>query len=128
MKVELLFFQKKAVNDLIKFAARAKKFFDEDKKTQIISFTAPTGSGKTIMSAAFVEEIYSAQDDAIFIWLSDFMQTAWKIRNLLQSRKNLSTNEFWTTAKFIFSIRKNWVKAVTLQNILNPANSQFGKL
>ena len=46
---------------------------------QIISFTAPTGAGKTIMMASFIESMFcgdedglvNAMPDSIFIWLSD---------------------------------------------------------
>ena len=87
MKVELFPFQQKARQKLRKFADRAKRDFEEDATTQVISFTAPTGAGKTIMTAAFVESIYSgdenypAQSDAIFVWLSDspeLNQQSWK--------------------------------------------------
>ena len=77
MKIELKTFQIKAHNELLRKSRRAQQHFSEDGETQIISFTAPTGAGKTIMMASFVESVYrgyenySAQPEAIFIWLSD---------------------------------------------------------
>lgn len=77
MKIELFPFQQKAQHELRKKAAAAKVGYAQTFEQQVISFTAPTGSGKTIMMAAFVESVYSgdekysAQSDAIFVWLSD---------------------------------------------------------
>lgn len=77
MKVELFPFQQKAVKNLRMFAAISKATYPVTSVSQVISFTAPTGAGKTIMTAAFVESVYSgdenytAQPDAIFVWLSD---------------------------------------------------------
>ncbi len=77
MKVELFPFQQKAVKNLRMFAAISKATYPVTSVSQVISFTAPTGAGKTIMIAAFVESVYSsdenypAQPDAIFVWLSD---------------------------------------------------------
>ena len=77
MKFELLNFQEIAVKKLMKFSIRGYQHFFEDGDSQVISFTAPTGAGKTIMLAAFVEKVYHgseeypAQSDAIFVWLSD---------------------------------------------------------
>ena len=71
MKVELKPFQIKAVKSLLMFADISKKVYAGNSIPQIISFTAPTGAGKTIMTAAFVEKIYEKHSDTIFIWLSD---------------------------------------------------------
>ncbi len=77
MKLELFSFQEKARRELMKKAAAAQQFFKLTGDQQVISFTAPTGSGKTVMMAAFVESVYRgdenhpAQSDAIFLWLSD---------------------------------------------------------
>jgi type III restriction enzyme len=49
----------------------------KNHKRQAIILAAPTGSGKTVITAAFIEEILSgsdrfvAQPDAVFLWLSD---------------------------------------------------------
>ena len=50
---------------------------DTDHPSQIISFTAPTGAGKTIIMSGLLEniyfgdEIFPAQPNAVTIWLSD---------------------------------------------------------
>lgn len=47
---------------------------------QVVSYTAPTGAGKTIVMSALIEaiyygdELYPDQNEAIFIWLSDSPQ------------------------------------------------------
>ena len=77
MKFELFPFQTKAVRRLRKFLTVAQANYKLTDVTQAISFTAPTGAGKTIMLAALLERVYcgdenySAQPDAIFVWLSD---------------------------------------------------------
>ena len=77
MKFELLSFQEIAVRRLRKFLMVAQVTYKMTEIPQAISFTAPTGAGKTIMLAALVERVYRgyenypAQPDAIFVWLSD---------------------------------------------------------
>lgn len=77
MKVELFPFQRKAVNDLRMRVANALNSYHVTKVPQVVSLQAPTGSGKTIIMAALIEDIYfgterfTEQPDAIFVWLSD---------------------------------------------------------
>ena len=77
MKVELFPFQKRAVSDLRMKTAIALNTYRSFKIPQVISLQAPTGSGKTIIMAALVEDIYfgterfAEQPEAIFVWLSD---------------------------------------------------------
>lgn len=77
MKVELFPFQQKAVDTLRMYAANALNSYRNIHVPQVISLQAPTGSGKTIIMAALIEDIYFGNDrfaeqpDAIFVWLSD---------------------------------------------------------
>ncbi len=77
MIVELFPFQKVAEEQLRKDVATALGLYRRTKGSQVISFTAPTGAGKTIILAALIEDIYCGnewypeQPDAIFVWLSD---------------------------------------------------------
>ena len=77
MKDELFPFQKRAVAQLRMKAAEALGSYHRTKTPQVISLQAPTGAGKTIIMAAFVEEVYFGggqyidQPEAIFVWLSD---------------------------------------------------------
>lgn len=77
MKVELFSFQKKAVESLRMWVHESQGTYSRTRVPQVISFTAPTGAGKTIIMASLIEEIFNGdeshadQQDAIFIWLSD---------------------------------------------------------
>lgn len=77
MKDELFPFQKRAVAELRMKTAEALGSYHRTKTPQVISLQAPTGAGKTIIMASFVEEVYFGGDsyveqpEAIFVWLSD---------------------------------------------------------
>ena len=77
MLVELFPFQRKALNNLRMKTAEALGSFHRTYTPQVVSFTAPTGSGKTIIMAAlfeavfFGDERYPEQPEAIIVWLSD---------------------------------------------------------
>ena len=80
MKVELFPFQKIALARLRKSAATALGNYQSTHTPQVVSYTAPTGAGKTIVMSALIEaiyfgdEFYPDQNEAIFIWLSDSPQ------------------------------------------------------
>ena len=77
MKDELMTFQKRAVEHLRRDCANAQNYYKQTRQNQVISFTAPTGAGKTIIMSALIEDIYFGnetymeQPEAIFVWLSD---------------------------------------------------------
>jgi len=77
MKVELFPFQKVAVRELRGRVAEALGSYHRTMTPQVVSLQAPTGSGKTIIMATLIEEIffgneqYAEQPEAIFVWLSD---------------------------------------------------------
>ena len=80
MKVNLFPFQKTALAKLRQSTATALGNYQATHTPQIVSYTAPTGAGKTIITAALIESIYFGdefypdQNDAIFVWLSDSPQ------------------------------------------------------
>lgn len=80
MKVELFPFQKRALSDIRMKAAEAMGSYCRTHAPQVVSFTAPTGAGKTIIMSALIESIlygdetYAEQPDAIVVWLSDSPQ------------------------------------------------------
>ena len=80
MLVELFPFQKQALAALRMNAAEALGAYRRTHAPQVVSFTAPTGAGKTIIMASLMESIfcgdgsYPDQPEAIFIWLSDSPQ------------------------------------------------------
>ena len=79
MNISLKPFQKQRMLELRKVAAMAQMYWQHFGQKQIISFTAPTGAGKTIMMASFIESMLCGDEDGmmapmpetIFIWLSD---------------------------------------------------------
>ena len=80
MKVELFPFQKRALSDIRMKTAEAFGSYHRTHAPQVVSFTAPTGSGKTIIMSALIESIlygddsYAEQPNAIIVWLSDSPQ------------------------------------------------------
>lgn len=77
MKVSLFPFQKKALSELRSEIIEANGSYKRTKKPQVISYTAPTGAGKTVIMASlfesilFGDEIYPESPDSIIVWLSD---------------------------------------------------------
>ena len=79
MKVQLFPFQQTALVKMRKQACQALSLYhsDSDRPPQIISFTAPTGAGKTIIMSGLLENIYFGDDilpacpDSVTVWLSD---------------------------------------------------------
>ena len=79
MRDTLFPFQETALADLHKKIKNAHLMWSEDNP-QIISFSAPTGAGKTIIMTTLFEELLFgtadelADPDAIIVWLSDSPQ------------------------------------------------------
>ena len=57
MLTELFPFQKQAVNDLRAKTALALNNYRSARVPQVVSLQAPTGSGKTIIMASFIEDV-----------------------------------------------------------------------
>ena len=80
MKVELFPFQQRALDALRLNTAEAMGGYHRTHTPQVVSFTAPTGAGKTIIMASLIEDIYfgnsqfAEQQNAVFVWLSDSPQ------------------------------------------------------
>lgn len=80
MKIDLFPFQKVALERLRQNIDIAHSAYKATHIPQIVSYTAPTGAGKTIIMAALIESIYygdennAEQNDAIIVWLSDSPQ------------------------------------------------------
>jgi type III restriction enzyme len=80
MRVELFPFQERALADIRMKTAEAMGSYHRTHAPQVVSFTAPTGAGKTIIMSALIEDIffgddqYVEQPDAIIVWLSDSPQ------------------------------------------------------
>lgn len=80
MKTELFPFQKRALSELRMKIGEAIGGYQRTHSNQVVSFTAPTGAGKTIIMASLIENIffgdidYPEQPEAIVVWLSDSPQ------------------------------------------------------
>ena len=93
MRVKLFTFQETALADLHDKIQKAHSMWSE-RDPQVISFTAPTGAGKTIILTALFEDIIFgnpfvvAEPDSVFVWLSMpelNEQTRMKIESSLRS-------------------------------------------
>ena len=62
MKAELFPFQKRALSELRMKSAEAVYRYGRSHSKQVVSFTAPTGAGKTIIMAALIESIFFGDD------------------------------------------------------------------
>ena len=77
MKIKLFPFQSIAVENLRLKADYALRSYRETHTPQVVSLQAPTGSGKTVMMTAFIENIlfgderHEEMSNAVFVWLSD---------------------------------------------------------
>ena len=102
---ELFPFQKLAVNELRVKTAMALNNYRSSHVPQVVSLQAPTGSGKTIIMASFMEDIYfgsenyAEQPEAIFVWLSDSPQLNEQSRQ--KSPMNPSIKKSWKTGTSI---------------------------
>ena len=102
MKYELFDFQKNAVADLLKKMRSMQRSYEEDGSLSAVSLTAPTGAGKTVISAAVAEglfcgnETFPGDSRASILWLSDSpslneqtMKRFKKAADLLDSAKTM---------------------------------------
>ena len=79
MNITLKTFQKQRARELRKTFAMAQMSWQHFGQKQIISLTAPTGAGKTILMARFIEDLLcgdeegmvAAMPESIVVWLSD---------------------------------------------------------
>ncbi|MBE5831025.1 MAG: DEAD/DEAH box helicase, partial [Butyrivibrio sp.] len=93
MRVGLFPFQEQALDDLNRKIDKAHMLWSE-QDPQVISFSAPTGAGKTvIMTALFEDILYGNADrisepDSIFIWLSDSPELNEQTRLKIESQSD----------------------------------------
>jgi superfamily II DNA or RNA helicase len=77
VRYELFDFQKDAVGSLLKKMRAMRNSYENDGEFSAVSLTAPTGAGKTVVSAAVAEglfygnDTFEGDDAAVILWLSD---------------------------------------------------------
>ena len=79
MNITLKTFQRQRVQELRRTFVIAQNNWQQYSQKQIISLTAPTGAGKTILMARFIEDLLCGDDEgmmapmpeSIVVWLSD---------------------------------------------------------
>ena len=93
MRATLFPFQDTALADLHEKIGKAHTLWSE-KDPQVISFTAPTGAGKTIIMTTLFEDIifghaYGVADpDSVFVWLSDMPELNEQTRLKIESKSD----------------------------------------
>jgi type III restriction enzyme len=93
MKVALFDFQKDALQNLRGKLTTARSWAAMDNP-QVISFSAPTGAGKTIVMTAlfenilFGEEEFVAQPDAVILWISDMPEINEQTRRKIEGKSD----------------------------------------
>ena len=93
MRVGLFPFQEQALDDLNRKIDKAHMLWSE-QDPQVISFSAPTGAGKTvIMTALFEDILYGnagriSEPDSIIIWLSDSPELNEQTRLKIESQSD----------------------------------------
>ena len=77
MRYKLKPFQEEAVGQLLKKMDSMQRSYEADGSLSAVALTAPTGAGKTVISAAVAEglfygnENYAGDEKATILWLSD---------------------------------------------------------
>ena len=66
MNITLKTFQKQRARELRKTFAMAQMSWQHFGQKQIISLTAPTGAGKTILMARFIEDLLCGDEEGMF--------------------------------------------------------------
>ena len=69
MNINLKKYQEKALNELV---SNSNLCLDREGEGEIIIFQSPTGSGKTVVMASYIEQLIKERpkDDLCFLWLS----------------------------------------------------------
>ncbi|MCY4139481.1 MAG: DEAD/DEAH box helicase family protein, partial [Rhodobacteraceae bacterium] len=93
MKVELFDFQEDALTEM-RVKLTAARLIASVDNPQAVSFSAPTGSGKTIIMTSlfenifFGEEVFDIQPDATILWISDMPELNEQTRLKIESKSD----------------------------------------
>lgn len=127
MRVELFPFQKRALADIRMKTAEAMGSYHRTHAPQVVSFTAPTGAGKTIIMSALIEDIffgddqYVEQPDAIIVWLSDSPQLNEQSKQKIDSKADkIRLSQCVTVSEESFDKDMNFKRMIRLISQLRP--------
>ena len=94
MRTPLFDFQIEAKEEVLEKIAAAHTLLEMTNSPQIISFSAPTGAGKTIIMTSLFEDILfgtstmQAEPNAIFVWLSDMPDLNEQSKEKIESKSD----------------------------------------
>ncbi len=98
MKILQIAFQQRAIRELRQRIALAMDDgYIKYGLPQVISYSAPTGAGKTIIMGSLIEEVlfgnatYAEQPDAIFVWLSDLPELNQQSKDKIDTKSDRLT-------------------------------------
>jgi len=119
MSLKRVEYQERAVENLI---IKTEKLFKMGQPSPILVFKAPTGSGKTLMIAKYIQNLCTRyRDDICFVWLSlgkgDLhLQSRKKLENVFQGfpRVSLLSEDFFGSRAII---NRNEVVVVNWESI-----------
>lgn len=95
MRIPLFDFQEEAKTKLIEKIKVSRTLQTMNQGQQIITLSAPTGAGKTIIMTSLFEDILfgtdniEAQPDAIFVWLSDMPDLNEQSKQKIESKSDM---------------------------------------
>lgn len=95
MRIPLFDFQEDAKTKLIEKIKVSRTLQTMNQGQQIITLSAPTGAGKTIIMTSLFEDILfgtdniEAQPDAIFVWLSDMPDLNEQSKQKIESKSDM---------------------------------------
>lgn len=103
MRIPLFDFQENAKAKLIEKIKASRALQTMNQGQQIITFSAPTGAGKTIIMTSLFEDVLfgtadiEAQPDSIFVWLSDMPDLNEQSKQKIESKSDMiRTNQLIT--------------------------------
>ncbi|MBQ9059498.1 MAG: DEAD/DEAH box helicase family protein [Atopobiaceae bacterium] len=93
MRIKLMDFQKSASERLLKNIAKMRREYEEDERLSATCLQAPTGSGKTVISADAIETLFFGNDElqidgdekACVLWISESPNLNAQTRNRFMS-------------------------------------------
>lgn len=95
MRIPLFDFQEDAKAKLIEKIKVSRTLQAMNQDQQIITFSAPTGAGKTIIMTSLFEDVLfgtadiEAQPDAIFVWISDMPDLNEQSKQKIESKSDM---------------------------------------